>query len=174
MNARRLFLAFWPNEQQLEKLHELQCDYVGWGREVLPENFHVTLLFLGNISYDVTDCFVQHLHDISVQPFRMKLDRLGYFDKTKIFWVGPTNVPQELESLYKSVRNCAQYCGISKLSKRYVPHVSLLRNSEIPISNPDFVPIEWQVDEFHLVESRLDKDGARYYTLDSFRLVNLV
>ena len=174
MNARRLFLAIWPNEQQLEKLHEIQCDYVGWGREVLPENFHVTLLFLGNISYEATDCIVQNLQDISAQPFHMALDRLGYFDKTKIFWVGPSDVPSELESLYKSVRNCAQYCGISKLSKRYVPHVSLLRNSEIPTSNPDFMPIEWQVDEFHLVESRLDKDGARYYTLDSFPLVNHV
>ena len=174
MNTRRLFLAFWPNEQQLEKLHELQCDYLGWGREVLPENLHVTLLFLGDISYDMTDCFVQSLQDISTQPFRMKLDRLGYFDKTKIFWVGPSDVPEELESLYKSVRNCAQSCGISKLSKRYVPHVSLLRKSEIPISNPDFTPIEWSVDEFHLVESRLDKDSARYYTIDSFPLVNLV
>jgi 2'-5' RNA ligase len=174
MNARRLFLAFWPNEQQLERLHELQCEYAGWGREVLPENFHVTLLFLGNTSYDMTDCFVQSLQDISVQPFRIKLDRLGYFDKTKIFWVGPTHVPHELESLYKSVRNCAQYCGISKLSKRYIPHVSLLRNCQIPVSNPDFSPIEWEVEEFHLVESRLDKDGARYYTLGSFPLVNLV
>ncbi|MFK7794945.1 MAG: 2'-5' RNA ligase family protein, partial [Gammaproteobacteria bacterium] len=67
-----------------------------------------------------------------------------------------------------------QYCGISKLSKRYVPHVSLLRNSQIPTSNPDFTPIEWKVEEFHLVESRLDKDGARYYTLDSFPLANHV
>ena len=174
MNARRLFLAFWPNEQQLERLHELQCDYVGWGREVLPENLHVTLLFLGNMSHDATDCFVQNLQDLSRQPFRMKLDRLGYFDKTKIFWVGPTHVPEELESLYKSVRNCAQSCGISKISKRYVPHVSLLRKSEIPIPNTDFTPIEWAAEEFHLVESRLDKDGARYYTIDSFSLVNLV
>ena len=168
MNARRLFLAFWPNEQQLKELHELQRNYVGWGREVLPENFHVTLLFLGNISHDVTECLVQNLQHIVVQPCHMRLDRFGHFDKTKIFWVGPSDVPQELESLYKSVRNCAQSCGISKLSKRYVPHVSLLRNSQIPISNPDFPPIEWTVDEFHLVESRLNKDGAHYYTLDSF------
>ncbi len=174
MNARRLFLAIWPNEQQIEKLLELQSSYVGRGREVLPENFHVTLLFIGNTPYELTDCIVQNLQDISVQPFHMKLDRLGYFDKTKIFWVGPTDTPSELESLYKSVRNCVQYCGISPLSKRYVAHVSLLRNSQIPISNPDFTPIEWQVEEFHLVESRLDKDGARYYSLSSFPLVNLV
>ena len=173
MNGKRLFLAFWPNENQLEKLHELQCDYAGWGREVLPENFHVTLLFLGNISNNVADCLIQNIHDLSMPPFHMTLDRLGYFDKTKIFWVGPTHVPHELESLYKSVRNCAQNCGISKLSKRYTPHVSLLRHSEIPTSKPDLTPIEWEVKEFFLVESRLDKDRARYYTRDSFSLTNL-
>ncbi len=174
MNIRRLFLAFWPNEKQLEKLHEIQSEYVGWGREVVPENFHVTLLFLGNISYQTTDCLIQTVQDVSLQPFRMQLDRLGYFDKTKIFWVGPTHIPQELETLYKSVRNCAQQCGISKLSKRYVPHVTLLRNCDIPISNPNFSPIDWEVEEFHLVESRLDKASARYYTVESFPLVNLV
>jgi len=52
--------------------------------------------------------------------------------------------------------------------------VSLLRNCEVPVSNPNFSPIEWEVEEFHLVESRLDKDRARYYTVESFPLVNLV
>lgn len=174
MNSRRLFLAFWPDEFQLEKLHELQCEYMGWGKEVHPENFHVTLLFLGNIPYNVSDHLVQCLQDIAIQPFRMRLDRLGYFDKTKIFWVGPTNPPHELENLYKSARNCAQQCGISKLSKRYVPHVSLLRNCEVPITNPNFSPIDWHVEEFHLVESRLEKNHAHYYTIESFPLVNLV
>lgn len=174
MKLRRLFLAFWPHEYQLEKLHEIQSEYIGWGREVSPENFHVTLLFLGNISCHAADCIVQNLHEVSVQQFTMQLDRLGYFDKTKIFWVGPTDTPSELERLYKSVRNCAQQCGISKLSKRYVPHVSLLRNCDVPISNPNFLPIGWQVEEFHLVESRLDKASARYYTIESFPLAKLV
>ncbi len=174
MKTRRMFLAVWPNEQQLEKLHELQCDYTGWGREVIPENFHITLLFLGNISYEVAECLTQSVQDVMVHPFNVTLDRLGYFDKTKIFWVGPSKVPRELESLYKSVRNCAQHCGISKLSKRYVPHVTLLRNCEVPITNPDFKPIEWEIEEFHLVESRIDRDGAHYYTVETFPLVNLV
>ena len=104
MKTRRMFLAVWPNEQQLEKLHELQCDYIGWGREVIPENFHITVLFLGNISQEVVECLTQNFQDVIVHPFTVTLDRLGYFDKTKIFWVGPSTVPEELENLYKSVR----------------------------------------------------------------------
>ena len=170
MNTRRMFFAIWPNEAQIDQLYSIQSDYVAWGREVLPENFHITLLFLGNISDAVTDCLAQSMQTVLASPFKVQLDRLGYFEKTKIFWVGPTTIPQELESLFKGVRNCAQRCGISKLSKRYTPHVTLLRKSEVPVSNPNFMPIEWPVNEFHLVESRTDRDGARYYTVDSFPL----
>ena len=174
MKTRRMFLAMWPNDEQVEKLHELQSGYLHWGKEVPPENFHITLLFLGDISYDVADCMTESVQDLMVQPFSVHLDRLGYFEKNQIFWVGPSTVPSELESLFKSVRNSALQCGISKISKRYTPHVSLLRKCEVPISNPDFAPIDLEIDEFHLIESRLDRDRARYYVIESFPLVNLV
>ncbi|MEM7304893.1 MAG: hypothetical protein AAF372_05155, partial [Pseudomonadota bacterium] len=82
--------------------------------------------------------------------------------------------PVELERLFKSVRNSVQLCGISKISKRYTPHLSLLRKCNVPISNPDFSPIDLEIDEFHLIESRLDRDRARYYVVDSFPLLSLV
>ena len=170
MKTRRMFLAIWPNDQQVEQLYSMQSQYAGWGREVLPENFHITLLFLGEITHETSDCLSQAAQDTLVQPFHVRLDRLGYFSKTKIFWVGPETVPAELESLFKGLRNCARRCGISKLSKRYTPHVSLLRKCEIPVTDPEFVPIEWQVDEFHLVESRMERGGARYYAVESFPL----
>ena len=169
-----MFLAMWPNADQVDRLHTLQSGYLHWGKEVPPENFHITLLFLGDISSSVVECLSQSVQDVMVQPFQLCLDRLGFFEKTQIFWVGPSNVPNELESLFKSVRNCAQQCGISKLSKRYTPHLSLLRKCHVPISNPDFTPIELGIDEFHLIESRLDKDRARYYVVESFPLVSLV
>ncbi len=172
MNTRRMFLAIWPSEAQVDQLYEVQSQYAGWGREVVPENFHITLLFLGNVSDMMIGCLRQSMHDVLVDSFHIRLDRLGYFNKTRIFWVGPNTVPNELETLFKELRNCAQNCGISKLSKRYTPHVSLLRKCEVPATDPDFQPIEWQVDEFHLVESRMDRDGARYYAVESFPLLN--
>ena len=174
MKTRRMFLAIWPNDKQVKRLHKLQSGYLHWGNEVPPENFHITLLFLGDISYPVAECISQGIQDVMVQPFHLSLDRLGIFEKKQIFWVGPSDVPYELESLYKSVRNCAQQCGITKLSKRYTPHLSLLRKCNVPISNPDFPPIELEIDEFHLIESRLDRDRARYYVVESFPLVSLV
>ena len=173
MKIKRMFLAFWPNADQLEKLTAVQADYAGWGRKVLPENLHITLLFLGNISNDISECFIHSIEQIRAQAFHLRLDRLGYFEKKQIFWAGPSVTPQALENLFKSARNCASQCGIAKLSKRYVPHVSLLRKCRAPMTHTDCTPVEWDIEDFHLVESRIGKDGARYYTLKSFALRNL-
>lgn len=168
MNTKRLFLAIWPNPEQIEQLYALQGQYADWGREVAPENFHITLLFLGEVDAEVAECLNQSISSITFEPFCISLDQLGYFAKTKIFWIGPQVIPQELEMLFKRLRNYAQRCGISKLSKRYVPHVTLLRKSEVPMSDQNFAPIEWQVNDFHLVESQIDQHGAHYYTLESY------
>lgn len=168
MSSRRLFLAIWPEEDQIDQLFDLQGKYSAWGRQVIPENFHITLLFLGQVEDDALQCFIHNVSSITFEPFRISLDQLGYFNKTRIFWVGSANPPAELEMLFKRVRNCAVRCGFSQLTKRYVPHVTLLRNAEVPVTNPNFKPIEWQVHDFHLVESQLDKDGAHYATVQSF------
>ena len=54
MNLRRMFLTVWPNEVQIEQLYQLQGDYIGCGKEVAPENLHMTLLFMG----DMADCLL--------------------------------------------------------------------------------------------------------------------
>lgn len=168
MSSRRLFLAIWPDEAQLDQLYALQGKYVAWGRPVIPENFHVTLLFLGEVENETLQCLIQNISSITFEPFRISLGQLGYFDKTKIFWVGPKETPIELETMFKKLRNCAIRCGFSKLTKRYVPHVTLLRKSQVPISEPIIETIEWQVNDFHLVESSRESDGAHYAIIQSF------
>ena len=37
MNTRRMFLAIWPSEAQVDQLYEVQSQYAGWGREVVPD-----------------------------------------------------------------------------------------------------------------------------------------
>ena len=172
MNLRRMFLTVWPNEVQIEQLYQLQGDYIGCGKEVAPENLHMTLLFMGDMADGAVDCLVQGAQDLLVRPFSISLDRLGYFPKTKIFYIAPSVVPEELMLLQRGLRSCAQHCGVRQLSKRYLPHVSLQRKSEIPLSNPSFAPIEWEIDEFHLVESRLDRRAVLYNSVESFSLIN--
>ncbi|MEM7304830.1 MAG: 2'-5' RNA ligase family protein, partial [Pseudomonadota bacterium] len=71
MKTRRMFLAIWPNDNQVESLQNLQSGYLHWGKEVPPENFHITLLFLGDISYQVAECISQNIQEVMVQPFKV-------------------------------------------------------------------------------------------------------
>ena len=172
MNVRRMFLAIWPNEAQIEQLYQLQGDYLGFGKEVSPENLHMTLLFMGDMADEMVYCLTQSAQDLVAKPFSVSLDRLGYFPKTKIFYIAPSIIPEELVHLQRGLLSCAQQCGVRHLSKRYQPHVSLQRKSEIPLSNPSFSPIEWAINDFHLVESRLDRRAVLYNALESFSLIN--
>lgn len=172
MKSRRMFLGLWPNEEQIDQLYAVQSAYTQMGREVPPENFHITLLFLGNISNSTVESLRHGLSDLMIQPFSVRLDRLGYFDKTKIFWIGPTHVPEQMNVLFKNVRQQAQRCEIRHLTKKYVPHTTLLRQCEGLSTDPILHPIDWYVDEFHLIESRMEPEGAQYYTVDTFPLMN--
>lgn len=166
-----MFLGFWPNEEQIDQLYAIQSVYAQMGRAVLPENFHITLLFLGNVSNQGVDNLRHGLSSLRVQPFTVQLDRFGYFDKTKIFWIGPTHVPTQMSDLFRYVRQHAQRCDIRHLTKKYTPHATLLRQCEGLSTQPIKQAIEWPIDEFHLIESRMEPEGAHYFTVDTFALM---
>lgn len=166
-----MFLGFWPNEELIDQLYAIQSVYAQMGRAVLPENFHITLLFLGNVSNQGVDNLRHGLSSLRVQPFTVQLDRFGYFDKTKIFWIGPTHVPTQMSDLFRHVRQHAQRCGVRHLTKKYTPHATLLRQCEGLSTQPIKRAIEWPIDEFHLIESRMEPEGAHYYTVDTFALM---
>jgi len=171
MKNRRMFLGFWPNEEQIDQLCAIQSAYVQMGREVPPENLHITLLFLGSVSNQVVDTLRHSLSDLRIQPFSVQLDRFGYFDKTKTFWIGPTHVPRQMSDLFKHVRLQAQRCDVRHLTKKYIPHATLLRQCERLSTEPIKRAIEWPIDEFHLIESRMEPEGAHYFTVDTFALM---
>lgn len=166
-----MFLGFWPNEEQIDQLYAFQSEYAQMGREVPPENFHITLLFLGNVSNNAIEMLRHSLCDLMIQPFTIRLDRFGYFAKTKIFWIGPSSVPTPMNDLFKHVRQQAQRCNVRHLTKKYVPHATLLRQCEGLSTQPIEQAIDWPINEFHLIESRMEPEGAHYFTVDTFTLM---
>ena len=45
---------------------------------------------------------------------------------------------------------------------RFVPHLTIARNAKIVLPPTPIEPIEWAVDEFVLIRSRLDLQPVRY------------
>ena len=86
----RLFFALWPGQQQRQALHNLARKLpLENARLLAPGNTHLTLAFLGQVEAPVYARLVEAAGDIRCPEFSLCLDRLGWWQKPKIAWVGP-------------------------------------------------------------------------------------
>ncbi len=166
----RLFFALWPPEQVrgaiVETARPLLHDMTG--RIMQPQNLHITLHFIGSVSGDKKDCLSEAARSIIAHPFELSLDRFGCFSKAKIFWMSTQNPPPELNRLHQNLGGVLSACDYQSDQRPYSPHVSLLRKyNAAAIEHPGFL-INWQVDEFVLIESNSDADGVRYNVIERY------
>ena len=88
--GERLFFALWPDDAIRQQLVDAYARIPGLKgqRDVLPNNLHVTLHFLGNVEASRVDCFRRQAEVISAHRFQLQLDRFGYFKKARVLWLG--------------------------------------------------------------------------------------
>jgi RNA 2',3'-cyclic 3'-phosphodiesterase len=137
-----------------------------------PENYHLTLRFIGEVEHWRADEIDQALANIRARPFALSLRGVGTFEKAGRFsglWVGVEKTDQ-LTFLQAKVEAALQRIGLEPERKRFAPHVSLARIDKAP---PEKVigyvqahnlfrapPVE--VEHFTLFSSRLGKEAAVY------------
>ena len=128
----------------------------------------MTLLFLGDVHENDIVNLVTSLDNVSFLPFMLKIDRWGFFHKPGILWLGSTEKPDELTQLYKQIKKIVvkHLNGVS--NNDFKPHISLLRNAKSLPQVNDFEAIDWFVDSFALVESKLQPEGVEYAVLNEW------
>ena len=129
----------------------LICD----GRRVEPENFHITLCFLGHVTPEQLSAVCDHADTIRGSTFGLVLDEPGYFPKPRVFWLGPSQVPAELHDLSRRLGGIASRAGLRIDKRPYQPHLTLIRKCRHPalpsLRSPQ---ISIGCDRFCLYESR--------------------
>ena len=95
VRLRRLFFALWPDEATREALRRATRTVLRHcgGKPVRPENFHITLAFLGNVPDEQLDAVLGAASGISLEPLTLTLDRFGYFPVPQVLWLGPAQTP---------------------------------------------------------------------------------
>lgn len=156
----RLFLAVWPTEEVAAELAALHRKDQRGVRFVDPENWHITLRFLGNA----------HPDDVIAALDGTRLPaataRLG--PAVDILSERALIVPVSgLDDLARQVIEPTRRIG-EQPSKRFVGHLTLARvkpNVPMPRALGANISAQFDVDEVSLVQSRLDSRGARYETI---------
>ncbi len=102
-------------------------------RWVPPENIHLTLKFLGEVSQRNLPFLVELLQgEVADQrPFEFGVGGLGAFPdirRPRVIWVGVKG-PKELHDLHHAVENAMEKIGYARESRPFEPHLTLGRIS---------------------------------------------
>jgi len=144
--------------------------YVPKGSFTDKDNFHITLVFLGECEPDklaglkkAADNTVAKLN-LPQTKIKAVINNLETFGRTgdEILWAGVKTQPEDiLQKINKTLLEELELCGIkiNDSGKRFTPHVTIARRVEFRnISSKDlqqieFTPISFEIDSITLMQS---------------------
>lgn len=160
----RLFVCLWlPDDARaaLEELH--RKDQVGV-RFVPPENWHITLRFIGEADpNDVADALLGS----RFEPTTVRLGPAVDIGGERTLFVPATGADELAAAVVRSTRQL----GDQPIRRRFLGHVTIARlkkRTNMPRALGQRVDASWEPPEVALVESTLHPDGARYHTLQTW------
>ncbi|MBU0548560.1 MAG: RNA 2',3'-cyclic phosphodiesterase [Candidatus Omnitrophica bacterium] len=169
-------------KNSLSKIQEklTQTLKISW---VKPQNLHLTLKFLGDISPKQLNKIRQIITEITktTSDFKIKLETLGIFPNAhaaRIIWIGANQLPLELKQLTERLETRLAESGIPQEQRFFCAHITIgrIKSHFIPsdlkkafdkVEN-DVTGANWEFDckEITLFESTLGPDGPTYIALE--------
>lgn len=103
-------------------------------RYVVPENYHLTLIFLGNVDAEQVPGIEATLAEVALRhpPFSVTLERVGAFPherRPRVIFLGSRGVVEAYRGLAQDVGDACARLGFAREGDA-VPHVTLARVPE--------------------------------------------
>jgi 2'-5' RNA ligase len=174
----RLFIGLEVPEDIAFELNLLQGGV--WGaRWIEPQDYHITLRFIGDIDEGLAREIRMSLDSIESRPFAIRLKGVGAFggnDPHTIYTaVAETG---EIRRLQSSLERHCQMLGLAPEGRKFTPHVTLARLKSPNLANVQeylarqslFMSRTFEVNRFVLFSSRPSRGGGPYGVVDSYEL----
>jgi len=181
----RLFVAIGLTD-------EAQHSIATWTRELreaffrvrwsMPEQWHVTLQFLGETDEGSCSCVVERLGKIRAQMADIQLAEPGFFERAGVFHIA-VRLTASLAALHDEVVQALLPCGFELEDRPFSPHITLARRKGRGPS-PDFARLKkavklmptatmpsFHANEFRLYQSFTGPNGSRYEVRECFPLM---
>jgi 2'-5' RNA ligase len=163
----RLFFALWPDDDLRGVLGRrlLPLATVVQGKAQRPDQWHVTLEFLGAVPTERQPAVWAAADRVTGEPFEIVFDALDHWRKPQVYLLAATRTPGPLGRLVGELRAALTAEGLVPESREYRPHVTLARKVRSVRAGPLREPVRWPADRFALVRSVTDRAGSRYEPL---------
>jgi RNA 2',3'-cyclic 3'-phosphodiesterase len=183
----RAFIAITPPTTLQQTVAEVRQVFqrlsLPW-RWVTPEQIHLTLRFLGNVSEEAVPSLLQAIEQAAQgqTAFALRARALGCFPhpaRPRVLWVGLDDPSQALERLNEHLTVALTPLGFPPENRPFHPHLTLARVQNMGRSSQLFPMLqtyqdrdfgEFLVTQVHLVQSQLQRGGALHTILRSVTL----
>ena len=190
MNQRRIFISIDISSKLKNQLWRYHDDWLNLPvRWVNRDNYHITLLFIGQSPDEKVGEICQLVHDIApgYSPFSLKFNQIRYTpsQKNPPFYISLTGESNsEIIALQNDLKDTLTehrlyFPGAGGGRKDFQPHITLgrIQKWEWRKMEPEEVPeIQEKVDitvpvtEFSVVESKLRRQGPEYIICETAKL----
>jgi RNA 2',3'-cyclic 3'-phosphodiesterase len=145
---------------------------------VKPDNFHITLKFIGETDPVKIEAISGALEEISFEPFRLRVAGTGSFPEgelARVLWIGLHDT-EPLARIASAVDRRLFTTGIPRDTRPFSPHLTIARvKKELNTAMTDLLrsakdlPFgNFTVNAFHIYRSVLGAGGPVYTKIRSF------
>ena len=167
----RYFFGLWPDAMFRKALIEQRAQLNCTGRLTADTNLHLTLLFLGQLNINQLARVIEVTESVGCPPFDLYIDQTGFFKHNRIFWLGPSKIPEPLLQLHQNLLAVAEQCHIAIKPQSYKPHITLSKKGRFEKSQK-ISPLLWSINDFVLLKSVDTRNGVHYEKIKYFTFKN--
>ena len=186
----RLFLSLPIPNKLIQRLVELQSQLESSDWElkcVAPENFHLTLHFLGETPVNILNDLHHELSAVAhrLRPFDLACGGLGAFpsfEDPRVLWVGLQDRQGKLKGLVEATRKVLDSYRLFKLRDDFQARLTLARVVDLKESwdpgrlarlAPQWADLgDLAVEAIRLMKSELGQNGAGHELIEEYKLKN--
>ena len=169
---RRLFFALWPSDELRAtlgpRIRALQPR--GAGRPQRPDQWHVTLEFLGPVPESRLAAIREAADRVRAEPFEVTFDAIEHWRRPQVLCLVARALPPALQALVSDLRAGLAERNFEPERRPFRAHLTLTRKLARPMAVGPCEPLCWRARDFALVESITDRAGSVYSPLATWPL----